>query len=205
MKTLLGSSQDDPALGWSIESIVSKVSRFGWRNPERRQGSLSKGSFPRLSSVRSELCMFRGNDALCLALNHFSFFFFVLFWNRAPSLHPSGYSSSFAFFLSAIMQYADQQRLNKELTLSVIDSSGRQISLLNDNTIHSPATEYPHNKEPYSPSSSSSSDEVVQASAKPPLAKATQSSEQNTRRKYHCAEPGCNKSFTTRFVLSNQR
>lgn len=135
--------------------------------------------------------------------------FFLLLFRLV--LKPSSFPSSIRIFfflrifLSAIMQYADQQRLNKELTLSVIDSSGRQISLLNDNTIHSPATEYPHNKEPYSPSSSSSSDEVVQASAKPPLAKATQSSEQNTRRKYHCAEPGCNKSFTTRFVLSNQR
>jgi hypothetical protein len=70
--------------------------------------------------------------------------------------------------------------------LSVKNASGRQVSLLNT------TNEEPEHQQqsspmrvPTSPTSFSSSDEWQQDA-------------QQSKRKYHCIEPGCNKSFTTR-------
>jgi hypothetical protein len=60
--------------------------------------------------------------------------------------------------------------------LSVKNASGRQVSLLNTNDEPSTTT---------SPTSFSSTEEWQQDA-------------QQSKRKYHCIEPGCNKSFTTR-------
>ncbi|KAI8886231.1 hypothetical protein K501DRAFT_152621, partial [Backusella circina FSU 941] len=64
-----------------------------------------------------------------------------------------------------------------EALLSVKNASGRQVSLLN--------TAEPSARQPTSPNSYSS-DEA-----------AWQQDPQQSKRKYHCTEPGCNKSFTT--------
>ncbi|PHZ07775.1 uncharacterized protein RHIMIDRAFT_220394 [Rhizopus microsporus ATCC 52813] len=58
---------------------------------------------------------------------------------------------------------------NNDLVLSIKDASGRHVSLLNDNT--------PTN---YKMNSLNSANTTI-----------------TVRRKYHCTEPGCNKSFTT--------
>jgi hypothetical protein len=59
-----------------------------------------------------------------------------------------------------------------DYTLSVKDATGRHISLLND---HQQQQEQEQEQE-------------LELSSVP----------FSTKRKYHCAEPGCNKSFTTR-------
>ncbi|KAI9487175.1 MAG: hypothetical protein EXX96DRAFT_68429 [Benjaminiella poitrasii] len=60
--------------------------------------------------------------------------------------------------------------------LSVKNASGRQVSLLNSND----------DLEQYSPSPNEQS-----------LQQQQDNSQQQSKRKYHCTEPGCNKSFTT--------
>ncbi|KAI9488482.1 hypothetical protein BDB00DRAFT_982325 [Zychaea mexicana] len=68
-----------------------------------------------------------------------------------------------------------------ESPLSIKDASGRQISLLNNSTYSSPSSPPPP---PPAPSTD--------------FLRATASRQSSTgRRKYHCTEPGCNKSFTT--------
>jgi len=67
--------------------------------------------------------------------------------------------------------------------LSVKNASGRQVSLLNNNDEQ---PESPSGKIPTSPTSFTSSADEWQQDA------------QQSKRKYHCIEPGCNKSFTTR-------
>lgn len=81
--------------------------------------------------------------------------------------------------------------------LSVKNASGRQVSLLNTSDdepeqqqqlpqqIQPLHQQSPQLRAPTSPTSFSSSDEWQQDA-------------QQSKRKYHCIEPGCNKSFTTR-------
>lgn len=64
---------------------------------------------------------------------------------------------------------------NNDLVLSIKDASGRHVSLLNENT---PAN--------YKMNSLNSANTTI-----------------TVRRKYHCTEPGCNKSFTTRYDENN--
>lgn len=153
------------------------------------------------------------------------------------------------------MQHEESRRLSKDSPLSVTDSSGRQVSLLNDNAAAAAAAaaaavnglprpvpnrmpmEYepsPREAQQYmtttsSPSSLSSSSgsspeennsgNVPKPAGTPwsphPIQQQQQASpsvnnnaspqqqqqqKANSRRKYHCTEPGCNKSFTTRYV-----
>ncbi|CDS07960.1 hypothetical protein LRAMOSA01909 [Lichtheimia ramosa] len=150
------------------------------------------------------------------------------------------------------MQHEESRRLSKDSPLSVTDSSGRQVSLLNDNAAAAAAAaaaavnglprpvpnrmpmEYepsPREAQQYmtttsSPSSLSSSSgsspeennsgNVPKPAGTPwsphPIQQQQQASpsvnnnaspqqqqqqKANSRRKYHCTEPGCNKSFTT--------
>ncbi|KAI9310906.1 hypothetical protein BX666DRAFT_2001348 [Dichotomocladium elegans] len=72
-------------------------------------------------------------------------------------------------------------------TLSVTDASGRQISVLNDQ-----------------PGADSNPSLKTAAAAK--ITRRTHSTTLScgiSRRKYHCTEIGCNKSFTTRYHLFN--
>ncbi|KAI8876192.1 hypothetical protein K501DRAFT_262597, partial [Backusella circina FSU 941] len=63
----------------------------------------------------------------------------------------------------------------------VTNASGRAINILNDDP-----------ESPSSPISPDASDEGIQPIITFPLSK-----ESNIKRKYHCTEPGCTKSFTT--------
>lgn len=69
--------------------------------------------------------------------------------------------------------------------LSIKDASGRHISLLNNEpqTVYAPHT-------PTTP--------VTKTAA----ATATSTTTASGRRRYHCTEPGCNKSFTTRYGIN---
>ncbi|SAM03315.1 hypothetical protein [Absidia glauca] len=115
----------------------------------------------------------------------------------------------------------NDDRQLKDSTLSVIDASGRQISLLNDNGQLA-------GSEPGSPHSENSCDEptlifntqhtAATTTWMPPVVHSTITTDQHqqyqqlqqhqqlnhsssgSKRKYHCSEPGCNKSFTTRQV-----
>lgn len=74
----------------------------------------------------------------------------------------------------------------KETAFLVTNASGRHINILNDNE----AREAVVMVEQPSPPSSEISDETITEgflSSSP-------------KRKYHCSEPGCPKSFTTRYV-----
>ncbi|KAI8341745.1 hypothetical protein BC941DRAFT_369010 [Chlamydoabsidia padenii] len=90
----------------------------------------------------------------------------------------------------------NDDRQTKDSPLSVIDASGRQISLLNDNA---------GQVEPDSPQSYSSDEATWLGSATynhPTLLNQYQqttlaSTSFDNKRKYHCSEPGCKKSFTT--------
>ncbi|SAM08821.1 hypothetical protein [Absidia glauca] len=88
-------------------------------------------------------------------------------------------------------------RQAKDSFLSVIDASGRQISLLNDNG---------GGLDPGSPQSYSSDEPTTTAWKSPEAAYNstapsnlidTPSLSANSKRKYYCSEPGCNKAFTT--------
>lgn len=92
----------------------------------------------------------------------------------------------------------NEDRQIKDSTLSVIDASGRQISLLNDKTIEQDPVSLPG-----SPLSHSSDEPTT--TWMPPVIHTNnnnnttdQNSTISSKRKYHCSEPGCNKSFTTR-------
>jgi hypothetical protein len=66
----------------------------------------------------------------------------------------------------------------------VTNASGRAINILNEDP-----------ESPSSPVTPDASDEGMQPIITFPLSK-----ENNLKRKYHCTEPGCTKSFTTRLV-----
>lgn len=87
-----------------------------------------------------------------------------------------------------------------EASLSVTDASGRQISLLNSDSVNAqtnvrttPSTTAKH--PPAHWQSHQRSDDNDSASQQQ-----QQQQQRQSRRKYHCSEPGCNKSFTTRYV-----
>lgn len=89
----------------------------------------------------------------------------------------------------------------RDVSLSITDSCGRQISLLNsDSPVTDKKTPAPLISTQSCSSSPSSADGrytwAYQQSKDPPL----NQQQQQTRRKYHCTEPGCNKSFTTRYA-----
>jgi hypothetical protein len=83
------------------------------------------------------------------------------------------------------------------MALSVKDASGRHISLLNST---SPYGYYYTDSSTTSsaPSSPSSSDDGQHSPTRSHMASSRSSSTYGKRR-YHCMEPGCNKSFTTRY------
>lgn len=85
------------------------------------------------------------------------------------------------------------------MALSVKDASGRHISLLNST---SPYSYYYTDSSTTSsaPSSPSSSDDGHASPTRSHMASIRSSSTYGKRR-YHCMEPGCNKSFTTRYRL----
>ncbi|ORX49201.1 hypothetical protein DM01DRAFT_1409658 [Hesseltinella vesiculosa] len=74
---------------------------------------------------------------------------------------------------------------------SVTDASGRQISLLNDRgAVEAPSS--PDNATTWLPPvihTNADQQQQIQQQPSPPST--------STKRKYHCTEPGCNKSFTT--------
>lgn len=76
----------------------------------------------------------------------------------------------------------------KDSAFLVTNASGRHINLLNDNITVITAP---------SPPSSEVSDEAP-PSATIPTPTTTTSTAKQTKKKYHCTEPGCTKSFTTR-------
>lgn len=82
----------------------------------------------------------------------------------------------------------------KESAFLVTNASGRHINLLNDIESHQPTI-----MAVPSPPSSEISDEKVNSNdcSCAILPNETQSQSTN-KRKYHCIEPGCTKSFTTR-------
>lgn len=71
-------------------------------------------------------------------------------------------------------------------SFSVKDANGRQISLLNNNSSN--------NSDSYSDQNQLQRDQQYQQLLTSVTVRPTQ------RRKYHCSEPGCNKSFTTRLI-----
>lgn len=73
--------------------------------------------------------------------------------------------------------------IQKDSAFLVTNASGRHINLLNDNEQLTTVITAP------SPPSSEISDEII---AEAPVKQA------NNKKKYHCTEPGCTKSFTTR-------
>jgi hypothetical protein len=99
-------------------------------------------------------------------------FFFSLF----SLFHFFSLLSLFLFYFIFIIRITHYKKMNEGL-LSVKNASGRQVSLLNSN-------DEPQ-QQPTSPTSFSSPEEWQQDA-------------QQSKRKYHCIEPGCNKSFTTR-------
>lgn len=84
------------------------------------------------------------------------------------------------------------------MALSVKDASGRHISLLNSSSPY--GCYYTDGSTPSSGPSSPSSDEDSLHMATRPHSLSSRSSSTHSKRRYHCMEPGCNKSFTTRLV-----
>ena len=81
--------------------------------------------------------------------------------------------------------------ISKESAFLVTNSSGRHINLLNDNEAAAAAHQQQHQQRNFtapSPPLSEVSDE----------ANPHNNDSNNLKRKYHCTEPGCTKSFTTR-------
>lgn len=81
------------------------------------------------------------------------------------------------------------------MALSVKDASGRHISLLNSSSPY--GCYYTDGSTPSSGPSSPSSDEDSLHMATRPHSLSSRSSSTHSKRRYHCMEPGCNKSFTT--------
>lgn len=71
--------------------------------------------------------------------------------------------------------------------LSVKNASGRQVSLLNTSDESHPQ-----------PQPQQSSSPITAATGSFSPSEDWQQDAQQSKRKYHCIEPGCNKSFTTR-------
>ena len=118
--------------------------------------------------------------------------FFVFFSFFLPQVqHFTTTSSSFFFLIYFHCIHIFITTMDSPL--SIKDASGRQISLLNSNK---------QNNSCSSPSSSSSSLAAPVTTTTNDFLRATATRQPSTgRRKYHCTEPGCNKSFTTRYVL----
>jgi hypothetical protein len=83
--------------------------------------------------------------------------------------------------------------VSKESAFLVTNASGRHINLLNDNESHQPSIiAVP------SPPSSEISDENVNTNSSCSILPTETQNQSSNKRKYHCTEPGCTKSFTTR-------
>jgi len=86
--------------------------------------------------------------------------------------------------------------ISKESAFLITNASGRHINLLNESG--------PIAMSVPSPPSSDNSDENtsgLDAVSTPTLSSThVESSSSSSKRKYHCTEPGCAKSFTTRYI-----
>ncbi|KAI7901083.1 uncharacterized protein BX663DRAFT_553329 [Cokeromyces recurvatus] len=91
----------------------------------------------------------------------------------------------------------------KETAFLVTNASGRHINLLNDNNDIQPQPMMIATTVTHSPPSSVASDENINtdssssSSIHTPLPSPGRQTQFDPKRKYHCTEPGCTKSFTT--------
>jgi hypothetical protein len=95
------------------------------------------------------------------------------------------FSSLFSFLLHFFFFIETMNEVSKESAFLVTNASGRHINLLNDNESHQSTV--------LSPSSSEISEENANNDS------SVTQNQSSSKRKYHCTEPGCTKSFTTRY------
>lgn len=119
-----------------------------------------------------------------------------MFETRKRKIYPESFFPPFPFFFSLyLLGYNNMNEISKESAFLITNASGRHINLLND--CGPIATSVP------SPPSSDNSDENTSTvdAVSTPTSSSTPVESASSKRKYHCTEPGCAKSFTTRFVL----
>lgn len=111
-----------------------------------------------------------------------------MFETRKRKIYPESFFPPFIHFSLSLylLEYNNMNEISKESAFLITNASGRHINLLNDSG--------PIAMSVPSPPSSDNSDENTSTVD----AVSTPAESSSLKRKYHCTEPGCAKSFTTR-------